>query len=85
MSNIVEDDTKVNDPVDDVEEYSAPIIKTLNNRYIYMRYILIVACFSETYVFTMSFPFSFAYEQIDITWLDSYFFIENVLVKLALG
>ena len=49
-----------------------------------MRYTLIVACFSETYVFTMSFPFSFAYEQIDITWLDSYFFIENVLVKLAL-
>ena len=33
MLNIVEDDAKVNDPVDDVEEYSAPVIKTLNNRY----------------------------------------------------
>ena len=64
MSNIVEDDTKVNDPVDDVEEYSAPIIKTLNNRYTCGIYF--VACFSETYVFTMSFPFSFAHEQIDI-------------------
>ena len=36
MSNIVEDDTKVNDPVDDVEEYSAPIIETLNNRYTFL-------------------------------------------------
>ena len=38
MLDVYEVDAKVNDPVDVVEEYSAPIIEILNNRYIYLQY-----------------------------------------------
>ena len=55
--DFVEDDAKVNDPVDDGKHFSLPIIKILDNRYIYLLFYLTVACFIETCKFAMLFWF----------------------------
>ena len=51
--DFVENDAKVNDPVDDGKHFSLPIIKILDNRYINLLLYLTVACFSETFKFAM--------------------------------
>ena len=55
--DFVENDAKVNDPVDDGKHFSLPIIKILDNRYIHLLLYLTFACFSGTFKFAMLFSF----------------------------
>ena len=70
--DIVKNDAKVNDPVDDGKHFSLPIIKILDNRYIYLLFYLTVACFIESFKSAMLFSFfQFCYENF-VSLLQAY-------------
>ena len=62
--DFVENDAKMNDPVDDGKHFSLPIIKILDYRDIHLLLYLTVACLIETFKFAMLFSFlRFCYEN----------------------